>query len=159
MEGCSPFDITLPTLPDAVLQALTEREERQQNRGAYHRCPCATEGTNEGVRVNYIPGVSTSTQRFLSGEFAFAEGWNTRLFNAACDLAGNRVDRQLATELLLAGAKPINDRETAKALATIESAYALERVPARAYHRKQTSSRGKRSIRQVGVRTIIRIDP
>ena len=159
MKGRSPFDIPLPPLPDTVLQALAEREEKKQNHDAYRRGTNAFEIVNEDVRTNYIPGISRATQLFLTGKFAFAERWNTRLFNAACDLAGNRVDERVATELLLAGAKPVNEAEKEKALSTIRSAYSQVRVPARAYCGEHRSKCRKQSGQSIGKCTIIRVDP
>ena len=82
-------------------------------------------------------GVSIATQRFLGGEFSNGPNWNSRLFAAACDLAGNGVPREKAERLLLAGARPWGEEERDKAIATIESAYGERRVPARAIARQR----------------------
>ena len=73
--------------------------------------------------------VSPSTRAFLEGRYADAGGWNGRLFRAACDLAGRDVPVDVASALLLAGARPWTGADADAAQRTIASAYAQPREP------------------------------
>lgn len=73
-----------------------------------------------------------TTRRFLLGIFAYCEGWNSRLFNAACDLAANGVPYDTAITALLRGAKPETEEDQENAVRTIESAYSEDRIPGHA---------------------------
>lgn len=80
-----------------------------------------------------IPGLSKSTQRWLIGDFAYDDGWNNRLFFAACDLAGFGVNLDVAEPLLLRGAMPRTSADEDIARRTIQSAFSEERIPFRDY--------------------------
>lgn len=117
----SIHDLALPQLPKRIVVALSI------SRAA--KFPDAQiEAANQVVPV---VGAARATREFLSGKFAFASNWNSRLFAAACDLAGLRMPRERAMQLLLAGAKPVTDDDRTIAIATIESAYSQPRVAAR----------------------------
>jgi Bifunctional DNA primase/polymerase, N-terminal len=118
-EGRSPEDIPLLEVPQEIVQALSNRATRRQ----------VTQPTSipdaEGVAG------SLATMAFLSGKFANEPGWNTRLFNAACDLCGRRYPRERVEALLLAAAGPSDEKERDIASRTIESAFSQPRSPAR----------------------------
>jgi hypothetical protein len=121
-SGRSLADIPLPPLPEAIVAALRERKRP----GSI----CATTAPDEDSSIRIVPGISSRTRQFLSGTFAHSERWNSRLFGAACDMAGNGVPIERALPLLIAGAKPWDAQEEARAVTTIESAYSQPRVPA-----------------------------
>ena len=75
--------------------------------------------------------VAASTARFLSGRYAESNGWNQRLFRAACDLNARGVPLGKADNLLLAGARPKTAVDEQAARDTIASAYATSRTPSR----------------------------
>jgi len=79
-------------------------------------------------------GLSDETQGWLLGCYAFLDGWNCRLFRAACDMNGCGVPIESATPHLIRGAKPRTDADREMALATIESAYAEPREPSRTFY-------------------------
>ena len=115
------------------------------------RGPTMLQGPVKQIRLNIIPGLSKVTMLFLRGKYTDAAGWNNRLFHAACDMAGNNIYEAIATPLLLAGAGPRTDADMEKAVATIQSAFAVTRHPARSYHPKNSTSEN-------GPRTIILLD-
>jgi len=78
-----------------------------------------------------VTRISRPTRELLSGLLANESSWNQRLFNAACDMAGCGYGMDRATELLVAGARPWNEDEERKAMATIRSAFSRSRRPAR----------------------------
>ena len=125
--GRSLNDLALPPLPEAIVAALRE-SKRPGN-------ICSSIALNDDSSVRLVPGICRSTREFLTGKFAHSERWNDRLFRAACDLAGNFVSIERALPLLIAGAKPWDSAEEARAIATIESAYSQPRVPARLRHK------------------------
>ena len=88
-----------------------------------------------------IPGLAQVTMLFLRGKYTDATGWNNRLFHAACDLAGNDITEATATPKLLAGAGPRTDADMERAVATIQSAFAVQRHPARSYHAMNSTSK------------------
>ena len=115
-SGARLDDLPLPTLPAAIIAALS---------------PPPSPPLSES---NPVPPVgikigSRSTRLFLAGNFSEGPNWNARLFNAACDLHGRNVPREIAEPQLVAGARPWNDAERESALATIRSAYSQTRVP------------------------------
>jgi hypothetical protein len=116
--GRSPADLPLPELPAPVLAALRPR---------------AVPRPSPPVRVDVPSGLdaSPSTRQFLSGAYAEGPRWNDRLYRAACDLAGRGVPLEVAEPLLLAGARPWDLDQEARAQATIDSAYGQPRAPGR----------------------------
>ncbi|MDA1017791.1 MAG: hypothetical protein O3A00_25455 [Planctomycetota bacterium] len=89
------------------------------------------EGTASQTRSASIPQLgkfAPSTEKFLKGEFADSNGWNSRLFKAACDLKAREVKIEKATELLLRGAQPRTAADKQMALETIQSAYVKPRT-------------------------------
>ena len=107
----------MPELPAQILAALARRA-----------VPLINPATV--VAVNGI-NASQSTIEVLSGQYANGPNWNTRLFTAACDLAGREVPLDEAEHMLLAGAQPWDEPQREAAIRTIRSAYQQRRVPAR----------------------------
>jgi hypothetical protein len=83
------------------------------------------------VGTPMVSGISRASREFLAGVFANESGWNQRVFNAACDLAGCGYDIDRASELVLRGARPWSPDEERKALASVRSAFSRSRRPAR----------------------------
>ncbi|MCH7727706.1 MAG: bifunctional DNA primase/polymerase [Planctomycetes bacterium] len=142
-QGHAPHQIPLAAVPDQILRALKDRSHRSKSQSRSSLYGSSSVTSNDDVRLNHIPGIVQTTRRFLAGRFAFESGWNDRLFRAACDLAGNHVDEDRATKLLLAGAKPVGEPEREMALATIKSAYSTGRTPARSYRTRKATWGGK----------------
>jgi hypothetical protein len=116
-------DLPLPPLPEPIVAALRELKRPKLENSVL------TRQKKSSVRV--VPGISHNTREFLAGKYAHADGWNSRLFRAACDMAGNSVPIATAMPLLIAGAQPRDADEEARAIATIQSAYSQPRVAAR----------------------------
>jgi transcriptional regulator with XRE-family HTH domain len=116
--GGSLNDIPLPDLPVQILNALQP---------VPRSTPTAT--TSPALEVP-DQDMSPSTRDFLSGMFADTNGWNGRLFRAACDLAARGVPLDRAEPLLLLGAGPWDSEEQNRAQRTIASAYSQPREPA-----------------------------
>lgn len=137
--GYSPEEMELPEIPEPIFEALKQRETELQHR----KQPVEANASKPAdvVSVREIPGLTKSTMRFLAGQFANGPGWNRRLFAAACDMTGNRIDEDQATRLLLKGARPWNEEEREKALSTIRSAYAVDRLPGRAFSQQRKFGR------------------
>lgn len=116
--GQSLEDIPLPGLPAEMLEALQPP-------------PRVTPATTASP-AQEVPDldVSPSTRDFLSGVYANANGWNDRLFRAACDLEARGVPLEEAEPILLAGAQPWDSDEQDAARRTISSAYSQSREPA-----------------------------
>ncbi len=115
--GQSLDDLCPPDLPAEIVEALRP----------VNRSNTTTTAAMEDVSDL---SVSDSTREFLSGAFADGSGWNSRLFRAACDLAGRGVALDQAELLLLEAARPWNDSERDQARRTIASAYSQSREPA-----------------------------
>lgn len=112
--GRSPADVPLPGAPSPILAALQKKAEV---------------GPQAPIPVADAVSASPSTRLFLAGCYAEGPGWNEKLFQAACDLAGRNTPQEAAEPLLLAGARPWNEAERENALRTIRSAYSQPRVP------------------------------
>jgi hypothetical protein len=122
-KGRSLEDISLRQVPEEIFAALQANNEKQ------NLIPDGIEEvSNQPVQ---IAGLCRATRDFLAGKYAFKSNWNSRLFNAACDMAGNKVSLKKAMPLLLAGAKPQSIADEQQAIATIDSAYSQPRTPAR----------------------------
>jgi len=120
-------DVELADVPEPVVKALKEK-------GRKALVPAVARPSKALLRVTVPTGLTIETQLFIRGEYADAVGvWNTKLFNAACDLAGNGIPKEVALEWLLAGAAPRSDDDREKAVATIESGYSCPRSPASLY--------------------------
>jgi hypothetical protein len=129
-EGRSLDDLLPPKLPKPILDALLAK--------ATVRRPAST------VPIKFdkmsFKTLCRNTRQFLSGKHANAEGWNAKLFAAACDMAGNGVPHEKAEEMLLLGAQPWNDDEREKAVATIASAFSEPRSPAKSSKKRIQST-------------------
>jgi hypothetical protein len=128
-DGRSLADVPTPELPTPLLDALAMRA----------RSRSATAPQDRPTRLVAIDscdvlGSSYATRDFLTGLHATGPNWNSKLFNAACDLAGIGMHRDDALDLLLAGAQPWDSHEREKAIATVKSAFAAPRVPGRKLH-------------------------
>lgn len=121
--GRSPDEMSLPELPPFVLASLT-RHLANTRAAVPHTQAVLAPGPRPA-------GVSDSTRELLSGKWAEGSGWNDRLFWAACDLLARGVPEPEAIPLLLAGARPWDDKQAALALATIHSAHSQRRAPAK----------------------------
>ena len=133
--GRSPHDVPLAPLPDAIAAefrrhgAAGGRRRAAAARPAAGADPPAAMTAAHRLRVEYLPDVCRATREFLLGDHADGPGWNRRLFNAACDLAGAGRDGEWAEAALLLGAAPWDAAEERKALATIASAFSRPRTP------------------------------
>ncbi|WP_417739739.1 bifunctional DNA primase/polymerase [Rosistilla oblonga] len=114
-KGRSPVETSLLPLPECVVEALQPIR------------PIAPLPATS-ARLDAVD-VATSTGRFIRGDYANGPSWNSRLFQAACDMAGRGFQRGDATSLLLTGAAPWNEAERQVVLRTIESAYSHAREP------------------------------
>jgi hypothetical protein len=121
--GLSPNDLALPAVPPLILKTLRDLATPKTPPQQTLRQPTSDDG-------NSLPG-SRSTRAFLRGDYADGPNWNSRLFEAACDLKGCGMNPEEAEDLLLRGARPWNEQEKAVASATIQSAFSQERVPGR----------------------------
>lgn len=83
--------------------------------------------------VLLTPGLARSTTYWLQGVYANQEQWNSRLFSAACDMAGLGIPVELALPLLLSGARPNTNDDERIARSTITSAFSKERTPLRQF--------------------------
>ena len=123
--GRSVWDIPLPPVPQAILEALQPTPLPTM---AARPAKPASSGAKPADA-----GMPPSTEAFLAGQFKDGPNWNDRLFRAACDLAGRGMPVGEAEPLLLAGAQPWNAEESAAARRTIESAFSrprrAERLP------------------------------
>jgi hypothetical protein len=138
----------LPEIPAVVKDAL--RDKHAKTRLVEAGPPRQVNVANRNA-VLALPDLCLSTRLFLMGEFAALEGWNNRLFNAACDLEANGVSLDVAAELLLSGARPATQEDQSAAERTIASAYSIRRSRgrdlaadaklARALHELRLSSR------------------
>ena len=133
VRGRSPAQIALPDVPDSILEAL-QQTQIGTCLGQVSASNCQPANLRQ---INLIPGISDATRAFLQGLFANGPGWNQRLFNAACDLAGNGIPLEQAIAMLLAGAHPWNSEETENAIRTIQSAFSQVRTPARRWVARQ----------------------
>lgn len=124
-EGRSLLDLATPELPPAVCSALraVTRPPAQPPQLA-----AAPQRTPNSAMFCLLRGV---TREFLSGWHAESEGWNNRLYGAACDMAANGWGLEAATESLLRGARPRTEADRRAALATIHSAFSRPRTPSR----------------------------
>ena len=100
--------------------------------------PASSDGLASVLRVH---GLASSTQRWLRRAYAHSPQWNSRLFRAACDLAGLSIPIEVAEPLLLRGAQPDTPADERQARQTIRSAYSVPRVPLREYSRGAGSRR------------------
>lgn len=113
-EEQSLDELPPPRLPNEILAALQPPEALP-----------ATEPPGDGN----IDDASPSTRRFLAGDYADGPGWNARLFQAACDLAGRGMALKKASRILIEGARPWDAQNREIARRTIESAFAQPRKP------------------------------
>ena len=74
-----------------------------------------------------VPMLARSTSRWLQGDYSQASAWNSRLFTAACDLAGLGICQETAEPHLLKGAAPNSSADESMARSTIASAYSAPR--------------------------------
>lgn len=131
-DGRSIFEQELPELPGPILDALAAKAENREQRR--RRRPPSGSGlpmVDDDSFLEFHPLLACETCDFLRGDYSEGPGWNDRLFKAACDLAGNGVDQEIATRALISAACPWNPQEHEAAMRTIESAYSIERSPAR----------------------------
>ena len=134
-KGKSLDDLPRPLVPAPILEALRARPVKRTG----PRSPRRVAGPSGLVDVEADDligrlgeeGLCRETRRFLDGEYADEVGWNGRLFRAAADMAGCGLPLDDALPQLLVGAGPWTQGDSAKARATIESAYSAERFPAR----------------------------
>lgn len=135
----SAFDLLLNPLlevPQAIRTTLAAKA-RSRVSGSGQQVSAAIIPNMTGDQMMYmlakLPELSRKTKQFLLGVFAFKESWNTRLFNAACDLCGCGIPFEIGEPVLLQGAKPENDADREIALQTIRSAYSESRTPAKSF--------------------------
>jgi hypothetical protein len=83
---------------------------------------------------NWVSRLSYSNQEFVVNGVKISER-NNRLFSAACDIAGNNIDYEIAEDILLQACSkcspPYPENEACE---TIQSAYSTKRTPSRKYH-------------------------
>lgn len=122
VAGRTPEDVAPPELPDVLLKGLAASGEPVLRDG---------NGSMEFAGLN----VAKSTADFLAGKYAAANGWNNKLFMAACDLHGRGVPLARAELLLLQGAQPQTQDDQRQARDTILSAFSEPREPSRIWLR------------------------
>ena len=133
-DGRSLDDLHPPAVPGPILQALETKPTRQISTA---HLPPRQLSRAQLASVTLIPRISPRTRAFLRGDFADAAAWNSRLFAAACDMAGCGIPQAHAVPLLLRGAGPWSDGDLQAALRTIASAFSEPRSPAlRAWRRR-----------------------
>jgi len=129
VAGRTLDDLSLPEVPALIRAALQEQAQpKRPATGTGQRV--LTKGVRKELLAQ-LPEVSASTQAFLAGQYANGPQWNDRLFQAACDLEGQGVSADIATPLLLDGARPWTRDDKQQAQATIDSAFSRPRVPNR----------------------------
>lgn len=128
-------------------------QQRKQDAGRQHQ----DFGVSPRARMNILklPGLAESTQRWLIGDFAYDDGWNCRLFCAACDLAGLGISRDVAEPLLLSGAMPRTNSDEDMARRTIESAFSAPRTPFRDFQAESLSHSTQSDSTDESVRIIV----
>jgi hypothetical protein len=137
-EGKSLEDLPLPEVPSPILTALRAKAKSMARPGPSQPAPTPLEPFTPEQRsaktlaIDLIDGISDRTRFFLLGLEAKGPGWNSKLFDAACDMNGCGYPEEEARPLLLHGARPWTDRDREAAERTIKSAYAQNRRPARA---------------------------
>lgn len=128
VKGRAPWDVDIAPLPNAVRDAWEAAMVRRQPvpvlSGSYGAV------STRGLK---LAGLSAATEDFLAGLYADESGWNNRLFDAACDLAGNGFSQERATDLLRRGARPWDGEQEEAMRDTIASAYREPRSPARQF--------------------------
>lgn len=151
LPGLSPDLVPIADLPPTIAHhwaaEMRERQARKTNpvTSAIGVTSIDTTLPDGGNMPGLFGCCSMKTRQFLLGMFANGPQWNQRLFNAACDLAGNKVPWEIAVEYLLAGAKPWSDEDHNQAIKTIESAFDQEREPAQLWGLRRTLSCFRRS--------------
>jgi hypothetical protein len=138
--GCSPDDLPLATVPGQIVDELRRKATQrvhvvipeQVAAAPVNRQP-RTSNVDIGSWLDGLRrrGLSQATVSFLACAHADAGSWNSRLFAAACDLAGCDFGHEEAARLLLAGARPRSGVDAEAARRAIESAYSQERAPAK----------------------------
>lgn len=130
VKGHTPWDLEPPPLPAAVYEAWAVVRHTPRR-----PIPFEMASSDERRNQSLVLGLfSVATQEFIAGLHANGSSWNSRLYAAACDLAGNGCSHEQAIDLLRQGAKPWNREEEENMLRTIESAYSEPRLPARQLH-------------------------
>ena len=130
---CEPELLTKPfqPLPLEILKALSDRRNFTKP-----PVPVQQDWNEDDLSLDdllLLPCLTQNTQYFLYGMYAYGSGWNTRLFNAACDLCGCGIPFSNAADALLEAAKPVSSTDREIALRTIESAYGEPRLPGKTY--------------------------
>jgi transcriptional regulator with XRE-family HTH domain len=125
--GRTLADLPLPELPAVIVESLRGNEATARRRGPLAQRTERAKATN----ANQFSGLASSTVDFISGVYANASNWNDRLFRAACDMAANGIEIDEAIPALISGAAPWTYEDEQAANATIESAYARDRVSSR----------------------------
>lgn len=115
MNGRSLADVCLPELPSEILETLNAPRPQVAVQDTAPTVPLST--------------CSPVTQEFLRGEHSNGPNWNSKLFNAACDLNGRGVPLSSAEPILMNGAIPWDVAEAKVARETIASAYSQRREP------------------------------
>jgi hypothetical protein len=118
VERQSPDDLPLSEVPEPILGELRAKYE-----------VAASSHTPELIGVGELGSLSRRTRDFVTGQYAYSDGWNCRIFQAACDCHGHGIPLEQARRLLLAGARPSTDGDRNAAVQTIESAYSKPREP------------------------------
>jgi hypothetical protein len=137
-EGKSLDDLPLPEVPKPIYEALRDRAKSMARSEPGQSAPTPLDPLTpeqhsaNALAINLLDGISNRTRFFLLGLEAERPGWNGKLFDAACDMCGCGYPEEEAWPMLMAGARPWTARDRTAAEATIRSAYAQDRRPARA---------------------------
>jgi hypothetical protein len=137
-DGKSLDDLPLTEVPKPIYDALRARAKSKARSGPGKPSPTPLETltteqrSSMALAINLLDGIADSTRFFLHGLEAEGPRWNSKLFDAACDLCGCGYPEEEAWPMLMAGARPWTARDRTAAEATIRSAYAQDRRPARA---------------------------
>lgn len=136
-DGKSLEDLELTEPPPKILEALRDRERQRANfRNDLSQIPAARQRSQ---RIELFRA-SQTTRDFLIGRFKNGPQWNTRLFNAACDLCGLGIPVETAGPELLKGAAPWSESDRHQAIHTIDSAFSQLRSPAREFANNNAQS-------------------
>ena len=124
----TPWDVELAPLPQPLLDGLGRQGQ------SVHPGAGSLDGhvERDAVGVEELDiEVARSTANFLVGRYVDGPAWNSRLFQAACDLHARGMDHAEAEQRLLAGAQPRSQADERAARATIASAFSRPRQPSR----------------------------
>jgi len=127
VPGRGLADVPLPKAPPKVIAILKAANAKRTTKVRPANIPSVRQAGDGDFSTYFAKykGVNLpkAVAEFLRGTYAHTGGWNRRIFEASRWCRDHRVPQDQAERVLVAGADPDNDTETANALATIRSAY------------------------------------